>query len=434
MSESDNGDVTESIGYSHAWIVKLTSIGTIQWQKSYGDSSISFDDGAGANSIQQTTDGGYIFAGNIDGIENYWIVKLNDTGGVQWQKKFHLDGFASTIQQTVDGGYIVAGINAILKLDDTGAIQWQVDDGTSTTLLFSVQQTTDGSYIACGWTITGSDYHGGGHDCLLMKISSSGSIVWRKCYGGSGEDEANAVKQTVDGGYILTGYTISNDGDVTDSLGKGDIWVVKVDTAGTIQWQRSYGGSGVDIGAAIQSVASGGYIITGSTTSNDGDIIGFHGEGSLLIGDTWVVKTDDTGAFQWQKCLGGTKDEIGNSICTTPDGGYTIFSSTTSNNDDVTDNHGGQDYWVVKLGGTTEVAQITNTPDVKIYPNPTHDIVNILAIGNISSELTTIDGKVIISRSNKTQLNISDLPTGNYILSVYDANDLLLKTEKLVKE
>lgn len=136
------------------------------------------------------------------------------------------------------------------------------------------------------------------------------AIEWQKHLGGSSQDAASAVCQTTDGGYIVTGTTSSYDEDVTGNYGQGDVWVVKLSANGNLQWHRCLGGSGPDGGSCVQQTVDGGYLIAGSTASNDGDVSGLHGGGEFIY-DFWVVKLDGNGIIQWQKCLGGSgSDEV----------------------------------------------------------------------------------------------------------------------------
>lgn len=354
---------------------------TIQWQKSLGGTV-----GDLAHSVQQTFDGGYIVGGitssnngdvsGNNGNDDYWVVKLNSTGTIQWQKCLGGTNFdqAYSIYQTADSGYVVAGFAAsnngdvtgnqgnddfwIVKLSSTGTIQWQkAAGGTSFDDAFSVQQTSDGGYIVAGDTqsnngdVTGNN---GSYDCWILKLSSTGSIQWAKCLGGTSDDTAASIQQTTDGGYIVGGSTLSNNGDVSGNNGNWDFWVVKLNNTGIIQWQKCLGGTGEDIGYSIQQTKDTGYVVAGYTKSNNGDVSGNHAVG---VPDYWVVKLNSTGVIQWQKCLGGTGDDKAYSIRQTVDSGYVVTGFVKSNNGDITNNHavGLQDYWIVKLNSTGNI-------------------------------------------------------------------------------
>lgn len=370
---------------------------SVQWQKALGGSRVDV-----AQFIQATSDGGYIVAGNTnspDGditgyhlgtigcyspctgptICGYYpdglVVKLSSTGAVQWQKA--LGGSAAenllSIQPTPDGGYITSGLTYsndgdvsgyhggveadawVVKLSSTGAIQWQKVFGGSSGCDFanSILPTTDGGYIFVGHSDSwDGDVNGtaGERDVWIVKLSSSGGIQWQKTIGGTNNDYAYMLQATADNGYILAGYTYSINGDVSGNHGDADAWIVKLSSSGTIQWQKTLGGTNEDIARSVQATPDGGYIVVGSTKSNNFDINGNHGDA-----DAWVVKLSGSGAVQWQKVLGGSGEDIARSVQVTADGSYIVAGSTVSNNADVNGNHGGQDAWVIRLSNNGSI-------------------------------------------------------------------------------
>jgi len=234
-------------------------------------------------------------------------------------------------------------------------IEWQKSlGGSANEKAHSIQQTFDGGFIITGWTRSNngdvSGYHGGGScdagDYWVVKLDaeSPSSIVWQKCLGGSLGDAANSIQQTTDGGYVVVGFTNSNDGDVSGNHGLSDYWVVKLDALGDIVWQKCLGGHSSDGASSIQQTTDGGYIVAGFTNSNDGDVSGNHG-----LSDYWVVKLNSSGSIEWQRCLGGSDYDGAYFIQQTTDSGYVIAGLSYSNDGDVSGNHGGEDYWVVKL-------------------------------------------------------------------------------------
>ncbi len=208
----------------------------------------------------------------------------------------------------------------------------------------SIENTTDRGYIvACGsesyWT---SPY--GGIDYRVIKLRADGTVKWQKTYGGPGSDVAQSIQQTSDLGYIVVGTSSSTTGDVSGNHGGNDIWVLKIDSAGTIQWEKSYGGTADESGASVQQTKDKGYIIGGTTSSANGDVTSNHGGY-----DYWALKLDSTGLIQWQKTYGGTQTDY---ICTAHQikrSGYILAGYTYSNDGDVSGNHGVTDYWLLKL-------------------------------------------------------------------------------------
>ena len=281
------------------------SFSQIMRQYSYGGSAPDW-----GSSIVQTTDGGYIVAattyskdGDVSGNhytslphEDYWIVKLSPTGSLQWQKC--LGGFqqdnATSIAQCSDGGYIVAGES------------W-----------------------ANGGDVSGN--HGGDGDCWIVKLSAVGDIEWQKCYGGSKAEEVYSIIQTFDSGFLFVGFTSSVDGDVSRGHG-ADAWIVKLSPSGSIQWQQC--NTYIRAKAVIQTPDSD-YVIAGLSYGSDTDVSCNHGEEDFMI-----VKLSPSGSILWRKCFGGSSIDEANSIAQTTDGGFIVAGSTESNDGDVSGNHG----------------------------------------------------------------------------------------------
>lgn len=184
---------------------------------------------------------------------------------------------------------------------------------------------------------------------LLLFLSHTGlyaqtfSTLWQKSLGGSGAERVASVKKTADGGYIAAGYSESKNGDVSGNHGAIDAWIVKLSNAGAIEWQKSLGGTGGDRAKSIVQTADGGYIVAGASLSNDGDVSGNHG-GS----DMWIVKLSNDGAIEWQKSLGGTGLDYDASVIPISTG-YMIAGTSSSNDGDVSGNHGNADFWVMNL-------------------------------------------------------------------------------------
>jgi uncharacterized delta-60 repeat protein len=453
---STNGDVTGNHGGDDEWVVKFSSTGTLEWQKALGGTGTDY-----AFSIQSTPDGGFIVAGYTistdgdvtgnHGSGDAWVVKLSSTGSLQWQKALGGTGYdkAFSIQPTPDGGYIVAGHTSstngdvtgnhggdawVVKLSSTGNLQWQKClGGIGYDEAQSIQPTSDGGYIVAGYTqsndgdVTGNH---GDYDVWVVKLSNTGSLQWHKALGGTGNDRAYSIQPTPDGGYIVAGYTFSNDGDVTGNHGGIDAWVVKLNSTGILQWQKALGGASVDKAWSIQPTSDGGYIVAGLTASTDGDVTANHGNA-----DAWIVKLSSTGSMQWQKALGGTGYDEAQSIQPTPDGGYIVAVYTTSTNGDVTGNHGSGDVWVVKLG--PELATTTfNNQALTLYPNPTNGLLQLQTPNNtIFNKIIITDstGKIVLEQTqNTTQVDVEQLASGLYIIKAFSGEEVFVN--KFVKK
>ena len=303
-------------------VLKLNSAGDTEWQKTYGGAKADY-----AYSIQQTADGGYILAGETRssgvGENDLWVLKLNSIGNIQWQKTYggEFDECGYSVQQTSDGGYILAGKTSsfgaggddfwVLKLDPSGNIYWQkIYGGEFNDCAYSIQQTSDGGYIVAGKT---ESFGAGDNDFWVLKLRSNGNTEWEKAYGGEGDDCASSVQETSDEGYILAGKT--------NSFGAGDydFWVLKLDLNGSSEWQRTYGGANADYASAVQQTSNGGYILAGYTES-------FEAKG----GDFWVLRLTPGGGLEWQRTYGGAGLDSASSIQETSDGGYLTAGRTAS--------------------------------------------------------------------------------------------------------
>ncbi len=370
-SFSNDSDVSGNHGYDDYWIVKIDASGNLEWQKSLGGNT--FD---AAYSIVETIDSGFIIAGYSDsyngditnnhGAQDYWIVKLDAEGNLSWQKSLGGTGvdWARAIAQTADGGFIVAGYSDsnngdvtgnhgsqdywIVKLDELGNITWQKSlGGTLSDEANAVSQTDDGGYIVGGYSYSiDGDVSGnhGANDYWVVKIDSSGSIQWQKSLGGTAADEANSIAQASDGGFVIAGTSESNDGDVTSAHGLQDFWVVKLNSSGDLEWEKTLGGSSYDKAYSISQTTDAGFIVAGETQSADGDVLMNHGSG-----DVWIVKLDSYGNLESEQTFGGSGEDAAYSIEQTADGGFVTAGTTLSADGDVSSNLGYQDYWIVKL-------------------------------------------------------------------------------------
>ena len=324
-------------GSYDCWLLKLDANGGVQWQKTYGGTGVDE-----AYSVEQTSDGGYFVAAATTsfgaGDYDLWALKLDASGNVQWQKTYGAAGFdfADSVRQTSDGGFVLAGGTDssgagnrdvwILKLNAAGGVQWQKTLGSAGfDQANSVQTTSDGGYVVAGDTSFGA----GSIDVWVLKLDNSGNTMWQQTYGGAGDDSASSIQQTNDGGYVVAGGT--------NSFGAGgnDFWILKLGSSGSIQWQKTYGGSGLERAYSIQQTADGGYHTAGVTSS--------FGSGDF---DAWILKLDPSGNLEWQKAYGSTQyDQV---ISLDGNGGLTAAGYTASFGV-------GGDLWVLKLASDGQI-------------------------------------------------------------------------------
>jgi pimeloyl-ACP methyl ester carboxylesterase len=269
---SRNYDITAIDTQGHIATAPLTVTGgSSVWDKTYGGTGGE----NGMGETLQTSDGGYVILGNTSsfgaGSSDFWLIKTDSDGNMQWNKTY--------------GG----------ALDDSG---------------LGMCSTSDGGYALCGST---RSFGAGGVDFWLIKTGADGRAYWAKTYGGIGNDAAQGVVQTPDGGYALAG--------VTDSFGAGhgDVWLVKTDASGNMQWSKTYGGAADENCYYLVQAIGGGYAIAGFTNSS--------GAGAF---DMWLVKTDSNGNMQWNKTYGGANDDRAFTLLQASDGGYALGGYTMS--------------------------------------------------------------------------------------------------------
>ncbi|UCE37749.1 MAG: Ig-like domain-containing protein [Thermoplasmata archaeon] len=283
-------------------------------------------------SVQETSDGGFIIAGSTYETGSAgWLIKTDSSGFEEWNNTFTGVVFAygdSSVQEISTGGYIITGnmeagdVQGILiNADSSGVEKWKKRfGGINTDLGTSVQETSDGGFIIAGHTYS---WGAGGTDAWLIKTDSSGSEEWNKTFGGSQGDYGISVQETSDSGFIIAGDT--------ESFGAGndDVWLIKTDSIGNEQWNRTFGGSNSDFGRSVQETSDGGFIITGY---------------SWFTGhyDVRLIKTDSSGIEEWSKTFGGDRSDRGYSVRETPDGGFIIAGHTQSYG------MGGDDVWLIK--------------------------------------------------------------------------------------
>ena len=320
-------------GGSDFWLVKTDESGNMEWNQTYG--------GAGydsASSLVRTSDEGFALAGQTEsfgaGLGDFLLVKTDESGNMEWSRTYGGVGrdIANSLVQTSDGGYAIAGDTYsfgageddfwLVKTDGSGNMQWnRTYGGGQSDWASSVVQTNDGGYAIAGRTFSFGT--GGSSDFWLIKTDGSGNVEWNHTYGGTGNDRAYSLIKASDGGYALAG--------VFNSFGAGEngFWLVKTDSLGSMEWNKTYGReAGVN---ALVETADGGYALTGGTSS-----LGFGNS------DVWLVKTDGSGNMQWNHVYGGERDDGATSLVETSDGGYALAGNTQSFG------AGGSDVWFIR--------------------------------------------------------------------------------------
>ena len=299
-------------GGSDLWILKVDGLGEFSWSKTYGGQGNDI-----GRDISQTSDGGYIITGytksfSSGGDMDLWLIKtdangescLYSDGGTcsenssKWIKSFGTSGndYGNSVQETSEGDFIVAGKSGripsvfVIKTNSSGEKIWEN--------LYGTGPGDRAQYIIerqdLGFLIVGKENANNVDDNLcLINIDTDGAEVWHSLYGGGGADGGNHISEVSGGGYIIAG--------ATKSYGNGnwdDLWLVKTSTGGSMEWQKTFGGSYTETGNYAHEKDAGGFMVTGSTESI--------GQG---LYDIWVVSTDYTGNEIYSQTFGGSMDD-----------------------------------------------------------------------------------------------------------------------------
>jgi hypothetical protein len=420
---STNGDAVGNHGGYDALVVKVDSTGAKQWSRCIGGSDNDYP-----GDVKQTVDGGYIIVGSTwsndgdvsgnHGESDGWLLKLDGTGQLLWQHCYggsDEEGMAS-VSLGDDGGYFAVGSSRsndgdlsgyhggndvwAMHLDPMGALLWsRLLGGSGYEEGNGLASTEGGGCILIGETSSTDgdvDSLNGGEDVWVVKMDDTGLLEWEETYGGTDLDFGSSISLTVTG-YVITSTTLSDDGDVSGNHGSFDIWLVGVDDVGSLQWQHCYGGSGLDIPGTLAPMAGAGYVIAGATQSMDGDVTGYHGG----TNDAWVIRVSSVGSLIWQSTFGGTGSEGFGKVILDSDGSLTCFGSTSSTDGDATGGLGAPDAWLVKLGpesiGVDELALVQ---ELEVFPVPTTGVVQVRGRLPLAGEvrLAVLDamGRVVV--------------------------------------
>lgn len=380
-TKSTDGDIIDkTLSGNDYWLTTIDTEGSILWTKTYGGSG---DDRGQA--LVQTNDGGFAMAGysmssdgdasNNEGFHDNWLVKTDIQGNLLWEKSFGFSGHdhAYALVETNDNGFFMAGFldvtasgglgnsnrssNGIArhgigefwchKLDSQGNVQWQrFFGGSGNDRAFDVLQTNDGGYLLTGYTesndfdITDSK---GTYDYWVLRLNSAGDLLWQKSFGGSGIDQARKLIKTEENNYIILGNSFSNDIHVTSNYGGSDYWILKIDDEGDIIWKKNYGGSDFDYATSIKK-SKDGYVLCGYSRSSDTHLSVNYGDN-----DFWVIKINEQGNLLWQKNFGGSGLDLAYDLVETGDGHIYVIGDTESTDYDIVQNKGIKDLLVVKI-------------------------------------------------------------------------------------
>lgn len=390
ITYSNDQDVSGFHGgnFPDIWIVRMNSAGAIEWKKAFGGTG--FDDIA---DIAQLQDGNYLLTGRTNssdgdvvghhGTNNFdiWVIKISPQGNILSQKSLGGAGDESIEVKylkpiiAADGSIIIVGSTNsndgdvvgfhgandvwIVKLNNDLSFAWQKClGGSDNESPFGVAVTADNSIVISSNTssndgdVTGN--HSARDDIWVVKLNSiNGSLLWQKCYGGSEDDWAGGIALADNGDYLVTGSSFSNNGDVSGhhgSINNSDFWTFRINSSGTLLWQKSYGGTNFDVSYVIKKIPGDAFLLTGYTQSVDGDVAGGHPQAGSGDQDIWFIKmTGNNGSIVWQKPIGGSLNEEYQSSEINADGGVVFLGTTLSTDGDLSGIQYKNFGWLVKL-------------------------------------------------------------------------------------
>lgn len=408
---------------SDFYIINTDEYGDTIWCRIYPGHSVD-----GLNCIKLSSEGGYVVTGSTSsfGSGNYdaVLMKIDDDGNIIWCKTYGGSGpDYSTWCLEVGDGYVLAGITQsygagdadiyLVRTDMAGDTLWtRTYGGTGFDQSSEIQKTSDGGYIITGETENVSN---GDLDVLLLKVDSNGLLEWQKIYGSNLYDSGRSVQQTNDSGYIIAGHS--------GSLTTGDDgFIIKTDSEGDTIWTRKFGGPAIERLYSVAQTTDDGYIFAGQTTS--------YGAGSY---DVLLLKSDSIGNTQWFETYGGASGDGAFCVQLTNDGGFILTGITASMG------YGSYDAYLIKVDDSGNI--LTNCPEneyssnLKLYPNPTSDYINITCNEHIelNIEIFSLTGDLIYQngfKQNQSKIDCRCYAPGMYLIKTTYNN--IIETNKVI--
>jgi len=377
-TQSIDGDITNKTSDNTDFLVaKFSADDNLLWSKTFGGS-----ENDRASDIIETLDGGFAVLGysesndadvsKNEGSQDFWLIKLDNSGNLIWEKSFGFSGadYGTTLTQTKDNGYLITGVIDVtasnglgnkavankhaggdiwaIKLDNSGNLVWRnYYGGSFTDISFGVLETEDNSFIIAGSSDSNDvdiSNNKGSYDFWIIKISSTGNLIWEKSFGGSEIDEARAITTSFDGNFVIVGDTRSSNNDVASNNGAADLWMLKIDTNGNLLSQKTFGGSSFDVARSISKTQNSTYIISGSSRSLNGDVSKNQGQN-----DGWVLEVKENGNLLWQKTIGGSEIDFFYDAVQINNGTIIAVGETNSKDGDILENKGFSDVLITKI-------------------------------------------------------------------------------------
>jgi hypothetical protein len=301
-------------GTQDVYVVKTDAFGDTLWTHTYGT---SFSDIA--RCIRQTADDGYIVAGNTSGGAtglDFFLVRTDAGGNEIWRNTFDagLDETAYCVEPVSDGGFILVGKTQlsfpglesgdmfVVKTNAAGDSAWSsVMGGDGVEEARAVEETPDGGFLVAGTT---GSWGAGSLDFYLVRTDSLGGVLWARTYGGPLAESAYGMCPTFDGGHVLAGSRRNG----SDSF----FHLVRLDASADTLWTRTDAGDSTDVAYAVSPTRDGGFVATGSTSNGPGGL------------DFCQLRTNAHGDRLWRRTYGGANWDVAFDGAQTQDGGYVL--------------------------------------------------------------------------------------------------------------
>lgn len=373
-TKSIDGDIVDANdNIEDAWLSKFDIEGNLLWSKTYGGSLDDYSYSAVEMDNGEVVVAGYSKSTDGDvpsnlGMHDFFVFKISLSGELIWSKTYGYTSHdhAHKIIKTSDNGLFVVGFTDYsggigdrsilhgvgefygMKLDSNGNMLWDTFfGGTQNDRVFDVVEANDGGYVMVGYSES-NDYDAidnhGSYDYWVVKVNSSGNLMWKKSYGGSDLDQAYGISKTNSGNYLIVGTSSSLDGDVSNHISGNDVWVIAIDDNGHLIWEKSYGGTQYETVNSIKKLKNDSFVIVGHTRSDDGDVKNLKGEN-----DFWVLNIDSGGKLIWENTFGGSNFDFGYDFTELNDNSLIIVGESQSNDLDVSENKGMKDLLVIKV-------------------------------------------------------------------------------------
>lgn len=411
-----------SNGTNDIYLIKIDEAGNLLWEQTFGD-----DSSDSGYKIISTMDDGFMIAGySVENGNSKYFRKISADGDSIWEKGYP-KGVVQDIIELEDGSYIFAGAGSfsplgsqlmVGKLSSDGNLIWEKNfGGLGDDYGRGLVRAADGGFVIGGETRSGA---AGPADVYVVKVDENGNLEWEKKIGGNDWDFANDITATTDGGFILAG--------IQDNSGiERNAYLLKIDATGETEWENHYGGASFEEAEKVIQNSDGGYTFIGNTYSFGGQ-------------DLYLVKTSADGTLIWENNYGGASSENGYDLMELSNGDYALIGSTLSFG------AGGYDAYFLKVNENGEVL-ITSTSSeqskqniVNIFPNPAHSVlsleINERVTLPVQLKIVTLTGETVFYQNldnHYVTIDAGLLPKGGLIYTLFDANQYLKGGKVFIK-